>query len=151
MAEDDRPSPDELKEQWGLRLNYHSPVPLWTQLARELRCRIVEWSLPAGHSLPSERFLCDQYRLSRDTVRQAYQAMQDVGLVRSGQGPGYLVAQAVPMEYVQVLPGRKITAAAADPDMHPDMPAWLIIGIKVEAPGMEPIWYDATRTTLIVS
>jgi DNA-binding transcriptional MocR family regulator len=151
VAESDRPSRDELKERWGLRLNHHSPAPLWTQVARELRRRIAEWSLPAGHALPSEQFLSDQYGLSRDTVRQAYQAMQEAGLVSSGQGHGYIVAQAVSMQYVQVLPGSKITAPAADPDMHPDMPAWLIVAIKVEAPGMEPVWYDATRTTLIVS
>lgn len=151
MAENDRPSRDELKETWGLRLNHHSPAPLWTQLARELRRRIADWSLPAGHSLPSEQFLSDQYGLSRDTVQQAYQAMQEAGQVSFGQDSGYIVAQAVSREYVQVRPGSKITAPAADPDMHPDLPAWLIVGIKVEAPGMEPAWYDATRTTLIVS
>jgi DNA-binding transcriptional MocR family regulator len=151
VAESERPARDELKERWLLRLNHHSPVPLWTQVARELRRRIVEWSLPAGHSLPSEQFLSDQYGLSRETVRHAYHAMQEAGQVGSEQESGYFVARAVPKEYVQVLPGSMITAPAADPDMHPDMPAWLIVALKVEAPGMEPVWYDATRTTLIVS
>jgi DNA-binding GntR family transcriptional regulator len=121
------------------------------QVARELRRRIAEWSLPAGHSLPSEQFLSDQYGLSCDTVRRAYQAMQKAGQVSSEQDSGYIVARAVAMQYVQVQSGSKITAPAADPDMHPDLPGWLIVGIKVEAPGMEPTWYDSTRTPLIVS
>ena len=148
-------SADEMKERWRLRLNHHSPVPLWTQVARELRRCIVQWNLPVEHLLPSEEFLADQNGLSRDPVRQAYLAMEEAGLVSSGPGPGpesgYYVAEAVTMEYVQVLPGSKITAPAADPDMDPDMPPWLVVALKVEAPGLDPIWYDATRVTLIVS
>lgn len=142
---------DEAKEHWPLRLNYHSPVPLWTQVARELRRRIAEWNLPAGHALPSEQFLTGQYALSPDTVRQAYQAMADAGQVEPSLDLGYVVAEAVPMQYVTVLPGSKVTAPAADPDMDPDLPPWLVVGLKVETPGMDTIWYDATRTTLIVS
>lgn len=142
---------DEAKEHWPLRLNHHSPVPLWTQVARELRRRIVEWNLPAGHALPSEQFLTGQYALGPDTVRQAYQAMADAGQVEPSTDAGYVVAEAVPMQYVTLLPGSQVTAPAADPDMDPDLPPWLVVGLKVETPGMDTIWYDATRTTLIVS
>jgi DNA-binding transcriptional MocR family regulator len=135
----------------ALRLNPQSPVPLWAQVARELRRRIVEWELPAGSPLPPEQFLADQYGLSFSTAQQAYRAMQEAGQVESGPRDGYHVTRAVPMEYVPVPPGSKITAPAAGPDVHPDIPWWLVIALKVEAPGMEPVWYDATRTTLMVS
>jgi GntR family transcriptional regulator len=142
---------DEAKEHWPLGLNHHNPVPLWTQVARELRRRIAEWNLPASHALPSEQFLSGQYALSPDTVRQAYQAMTEAGRVESEPDTGYVVADTVPMQYVTVLPGSRVTAPAADPDMERDLPPWLVIGLKVETPGMDTIWYDATRTTLIVS
>jgi DNA-binding transcriptional MocR family regulator len=141
---------DELKEHWNLSLNHHSPAPLWTQVARELRRRIVEWNLPVGHLLPGEQFLTDQYSLPPDTVQQAYQALQEAGQIGYEDGTGYFVAEAVPMQVVHVPPGSRITAPAAEPD-NPDMPSWLVIAIKIEPPGMDPIWYDATRTTLIVS
>lgn len=142
---------DEAKEHWPLRLNYHSPVPLWAQVARELRGRIVEWNLPVGHTLPTERFVAEQYGLDADTVQQGYRVMVEARQVSYEPGVGYVVAEAVSMEYVQVLPGSRVTAAAADPDMEPDLPPWLVVGFKVETPGKDTIWYDATRTTLTVS
>jgi hypothetical protein len=148
---DSTQSRDEQKERWRLRVNQHSPLPLWTQIARELRRRIAEWSLPVGHALPSVQFLADQQGIPSHEFRTAYGAMQAAGHIDSRDGQ-YFVAQAVPMEYVQVLPGSKITAPAADPDMDPDLPPWLVVGLRVEAPGgLDPIWYDATRVTLIVS
>lgn len=142
---------DEAKEHWSLRLNHHSPAPLWTQLAREIRRLTAEWSLPVGHSLPSVEFLSDQYAISPHIVREAYGALQDAGYIESSPEAGYYVAQAVSMEYVTVPPGSKVTAPAADPDMHPDLPSWIVVGIKVETPGMDTLWFDSTRTVLIVS
>jgi Bacterial regulatory proteins, gntR family len=75
---------DKAKENWLLTLNHRSPVPLWAQLARELRRRIAEWSLPVGHALPPEQFLADEYGLRRSTIQQAYQAMLEAGQVDYG-------------------------------------------------------------------
>jgi DNA-binding FadR family transcriptional regulator len=119
-------------------------------VARELRRRIVEWDLRAGSSLPPEEFLADEYGLSRSIVQQAYRALVEAGQVDFGPRGGYGVAEAVQMEYVQVSSGTRITAPAVQPDINPDMPWWLVIAFKVEAPGKEPVWYDATRTMLIV-
>lgn len=148
VTEDDQ---DALKEHWHLELNHHSPIPLWTQVARELRLRIVQWRLPAGHALPTVQFLAGQFALSRATVRQAYAAMEETGMVRCVPGSGYQVAHGVSAQIVQVLPGTRITAPAADPDVQPDMPWWIVVALKVEPPGEDPLWFDATRTTLIVS
>jgi DNA-binding transcriptional regulator YhcF (GntR family) len=142
---------DEAREHWALRLNHHSPVPLWAQVARELRRYITERNFPVGHALPPEQVLAAEYGLSRSTVQQAYQAMLAAGQVDYGPRAGYCVAEAVPMLYVTVRPGSKVTAPAADPDMDRDLPPWLVVGLKVETPGMDTVWYDATRTTLIVS
>lgn len=142
---------------WGipaLVLNPRSPVSLWTQLARALRERIVQRNLPVHAPLPSEQFLADEYNLSRNTVRRAYQALQDSGQVGSRQGSGFFVAEQVEMQYVQVLPGARISFAAADPDHMSDIPWWLASAIKIEPPpeeALDPMWYDPTRTTLIVS
>jgi Bacterial regulatory proteins, gntR family len=146
---------DEEHAHWHdepLRLNPESPAALWLQLSVELRRRIVEWNLPVETPLPTEAELASQYHLSRDTVRQAYQAMMDTGQVKSRQGAGYYVAELVPMQHVQVLPGSKITIPAPDPEaLPPDMPWWSVLAIRVEAPGMEPIYLDPTTTTLTVS
>jgi DNA-binding transcriptional MocR family regulator len=137
-------------DRWNLRLNHHSPIPLWCQIGREVRRNTAERRLPVGHALPSVDSLAERLGLDPHEVRTAYGALQAAGYIDSTDGE-YFVAQAVSMQYVQVLPGSRVTAPAGDPDMHSDLPAWLAVAIKVEAPGMEPIWYDSTRTTLIVS
>lgn len=55
-------------------------------IAAELRRRIAGGALPIGASLPSEGRLCEEFAVSRGTVRQALGALRSEGLV--GGGPG---------------------------------------------------------------
>jgi biotin operon repressor len=135
-----------------LKLNKDSPVPMWAQLGRELRRSMVEHSLPVGTPLPSEPALASRFGLSRDTVRQACEALVEIGQIDVWLQDGYCVAQEIPLEYVTVLPGSRITAPAPpDPSEAPDLPWWVVVTLCVEAPGMEPVYFDGTRTVLLVS
>lgn len=135
----------------GLKINSESPVPRWAQLARELRRCMVDRKLPVGTPLPSEPALAERYELSRDTVRQACQALVEIDQIDACQGDGYCVAREIPLEYVAVVPGSRITAPAPpDPGVQPDMPWWVVVTLCVEAPGMDPIYFDSTRTVLQV-
>ncbi|OZI33505.1 GntR family transcriptional regulator [Bordetella genomosp. 5] len=46
---------------------------------------------PAGHRLPTERALCDQYGLSRSTVRRTLQQLKEQGLISQRVGSGTYV------------------------------------------------------------
>jgi DNA-binding GntR family transcriptional regulator len=46
----------------------------------------------AGASLPSEKELCEELGVSRNTVRRAYELLGDEGLVVRRQGVGAFVA-----------------------------------------------------------
>jgi DNA-binding transcriptional MocR family regulator len=136
----------------GLKLNSDSPVPLWAQLGRELRRRMVERSLPVGTPLPSEPALASKYELSRETVRRAYQALVETGQIDPWRSDGYCIAREIPPEYVTVAPGSRITAPPPpDPSEAPGLPWWIVVTLRVEAPGKEPIHFDGTRTVLLVS
>ncbi|MBT6276569.1 MAG: GntR family transcriptional regulator, partial [Chromatiales bacterium] len=52
-------------------LNPSSPLPLYQQLADELRGRIETGEFPPGARIPSEHALAERYCLGRPTVRQA--------------------------------------------------------------------------------
>jgi GntR family transcriptional regulator len=69
-----------------------SPVPLYLQLKDLLASRIAEGLLRPGDALPSERQLCEEFGLSRTTVREALRGLNRQGLIRTVPGRGTFVA-----------------------------------------------------------
>jgi GntR family transcriptional regulator of arabinose operon len=66
---------------------------LHTQLLAYYRERILDGRLPAGTRLPTDGELATQYRISRDTVRQALTLLSHEGLIERVQGRGTFVSQ----------------------------------------------------------
>jgi GntR family transcriptional regulator len=69
------------------------PIPLYRQLKDTLHQQIEQGSFKPDHLIPSERNLCDQYRISRITVRQALSEMINEGILYRKQGKGTFVAR----------------------------------------------------------
>ncbi|KFI94030.1 aminotransferase [Bifidobacterium saguini DSM 23967] len=74
-----------------LQLNRRSSVPLYRQLAGELREQIVSGALAEGYRLPPERELAKRLEVNRTTVLQAYQQLKDEGFIASKVGKGTFV------------------------------------------------------------
>jgi GntR family transcriptional regulator len=67
------------------------PIPLYYQLERALRKRIRAHEIDGGIPFPTERDLCDEYGVSRTTVRQALMILEREGLLKREQGRGTFV------------------------------------------------------------
>lgn len=74
-------------------LNKAIGTPLYAQLAALLREQINTGKLPIHTKLSSERELCEQYAISRITVRKALAELMHEGLVYSSVGKGIYVAE----------------------------------------------------------
>ena len=74
-------------------LKLNEPTPLYKQLSDLLRQQIVDEKLKPDHRIPSERALCQEYKISRITVRQAISDMINEGLLYRSQGKGTFVAK----------------------------------------------------------
>ncbi len=72
-------------------------VPLHRQLYLVLHDEIGRGVLAAGDALPSEQTLCDQFGVSRITVRRALADLADAGLIDRRHGVGSFVTQQSPM------------------------------------------------------
>lgn len=72
--------------------------PLYQQVARRLQKQIGQGLYQAGGRLPSEAALCQQFAVSRITVRAALDQLSDAGLLRRVRGKGTFVAPA-PVEH----------------------------------------------------
>jgi GntR family transcriptional regulator len=71
-------------------------VPLHRQLFLVLHDEIARGALAPGDALPTEQTLCDQFRVSRITVRRALADLADAGLIERRQGVGSFVRDQPP-------------------------------------------------------
>ncbi|KFI56023.1 PLP-dependent aminotransferase family protein [Bifidobacterium callitrichos] len=94
-----------------LTVDRHSGMPMYRQLAAQLRESIVSGALAEGYRLPPERELATRLEVNRTTVLQAYQQLKDEGFIASKVGKGTFVLPAAPA--VSVAPGT--TAASIPP------------------------------------
>jgi GntR family transcriptional regulator len=73
-------------------LNRNSILPLYFQLTHILRTQIQAGNYCAGEKIPSERELMSLYHVSRNTVRQAIDILEQEGLVHRDHGFGTYVS-----------------------------------------------------------
>lgn len=71
--------------------NMPSRSTLYQFVAQTLHERILSGAIPAGGSLPSERELCLEFNVSRQTVRNALGFLSEKGLLDSRAGMGHYV------------------------------------------------------------
>lgn len=64
----------------------NGPMPLYAQIAEDLRARIRRGEIAVGAELPSLHDICDLYGVSRIAARQAVARLVEQGLVSSARG-----------------------------------------------------------------
>ena len=73
-------------------------VPVYAQIANELRQNINQGVYQVGDKLPTENQLSERFRVNRHTVRRAIALLKSEGLLRVDQGRGTFVA-GMPIRY----------------------------------------------------
>jgi len=73
-------------------LDKHSPIPLYYQLKNVIEEKIISGDFKASEMIPSENQLCEQYGISRTTVRQAINELVSTGKLIRTQGRGTFVS-----------------------------------------------------------
>lgn len=76
------------------RLDPRAEEPLYRQLYRQLRQRILSGALPHGQRIPPTRELAGQLGVNRATVAAAYELLEQEGLIRGHVGRGSFVSGA---------------------------------------------------------
>ena len=75
-----------------LRVDRASPIPLHIQVKQALKDRIVRRTLKPGDLVPGDLELCEQFGVSRTTVRQGLSELAHEGWVVRERGRGTFVA-----------------------------------------------------------
>lgn len=68
-------------------------LPLYIQLANLIRAKVQDGAWVPGEQIPTESELCDQYQVSRITVRQAVAELAQEGYLERYPGRGTFVAE----------------------------------------------------------
>lgn len=74
-----------------MRINKKSKLPLYAQLFELITQQISAGEFKEGEQLPFERELCQQYEISRTTVRQAMSELEKEGYIKKIHGKGMFV------------------------------------------------------------
>jgi len=74
-------------------LDRSGDIPLYRRIEKDLLTQIVEGRLAPGQVIPTERKLCDQYGVSRITVRHAIHELETSGYIQRRQGKGTFVSR----------------------------------------------------------
>ena len=134
--------------------------PQYVQIGDLLRDRIASGDYSVGSLLPTEGELCEEFRISRHTVREALRLLTDAGLIARRQGSGSRVLAAVPhQKYVHAMRSLDqlfqyatdtrfiidtMALAVPDPALFPEIgndgAEWLVIvGLRLERDEDVPI------------
>src|SRR3990170_579128 len=92
-------------------------APLYHQLADQIHSLISAGTLRAGDRVPSVRRLSNQQRVSVSTVLQAYQRLEDIGVIEARPQSGYYVRR----------------PAATMPEPEPSKPPRRALNVEVNA------------------
>ena len=76
----------------NIRIDKASKVPVYLQIADQIKSQIISGALPRASALPSERALAQLLDVHRNTVVKAYSELKSDAWIESRQGVGYVVA-----------------------------------------------------------
>jgi GntR family transcriptional regulator len=76
-----------------LHVNPSSGVPVYLQIAGQIKHAVAAGALKQGDALPSVRKLASDLRVNPNTVAKAYQDLEHEGVIRTVPGGGTYVAE----------------------------------------------------------
>ncbi len=74
-----------------MRILQNSGVPIYQQIAEQLKADILAGKMKQGEYLPSIRSLAKELKISVITTMKAYELLETEGLVTAAQGKGFYV------------------------------------------------------------
>ena len=71
-----------------LQINYKSGMPIYLQLADQIKAAAASGALQIGEALPSIRPLAEELRVNRNTIAKAYSELENLGIIETQPGRG---------------------------------------------------------------
>ncbi len=93
-----------------LQLDFHSGLPIYTQIVNQIQSQLANGILKPGDQLPTVRALALEIRVNFNTVARAYRMLDEARIISTQQGRGTYITEIPPPQVTEKL--RKEALAA---------------------------------------
>jgi len=94
----------------SLHLDFHSDLPIYTQIVNQIQSLLVNRILKPGDQLPTVRALAQELRVNFNTVARAYRILDEARIISTQQGRGTYIIEIPPPEVSEKLRHESLTA-----------------------------------------
>jgi GntR family transcriptional regulator len=92
-----------------LNLDFHSGLPIYTQIVNQIQSQLVNGILKPGDQLPTVRALASELRINFNTVARAYRILDEERIISTQQGRGTYITEIPPPEVTDKLRHEALT------------------------------------------
>ncbi len=93
-----------------LLLDFHSGLPIYSQIANQIQSQLVNKILKPGDQLPTVRALAQELRVNFNTVARAYRILDEARIISTQQGRGTFIMEIPPPEVSEKLRHESLAA-----------------------------------------
>lgn len=81
------------KPELALHLDFHSGLPIYTQIMNQIEQQVAGGILKPGDQLPTVRALASELRVNFNTVARAYRLLDEAKIISTQQGRGTYIME----------------------------------------------------------
>ncbi|RJP53502.1 MAG: GntR family transcriptional regulator [Anaerolineaceae bacterium] len=93
-----------------LQLDFHSGLPIYTQIVNQIQSQLANELLKPGDQLPTVRALALELRVNFNTVARAYRILDEARIISTQQGRGTYITEIPPPEVSKKLRHESLAA-----------------------------------------
>lgn len=87
----------------NFELDFHSGLPIYTQIVNQISGRVANGILKPGDQLPTVRALALELRVNFNTVARAYRILDEARIISTQQGRGTYIMEKPPPKVTEKL------------------------------------------------
>jgi GntR family transcriptional regulator len=92
-----------LDPKLNFELDFHSGLPIYTQIVNQISGRVANGILKPGDQLPTVRALALELRVNFNTVARAYRILDEARIISTQQGRGTYIMEKPPPKVAEKL------------------------------------------------
>jgi GntR family transcriptional regulator len=99
-----------VEKKLTLHLDFHSGLPIYTQIVEQVQSQLANGILKPGDQLPTVRALAEDLRINFNTVARAYRMLDEARIISTQQGRGTYITEIPPPKVTEKLKQESLIA-----------------------------------------